>query len=211
MSMSLFFVSRIIKNSTVILVATITGFYLLGCATAASSTRKQNIAAEYHELAVGFAELGNYKKAAMYYERAARWPAWRNQALYSSGRMLALDGQWTQAVSVFENLFQQDTDNSLLRSALAWSLAGAGKNQQALDHYKVLIRLHPEDPFFLRNYAALLVKTDQVDQALSVIEQLRIQWPGHEALENIGDLEKIIKTSQDGLDKEAQPKTEGGL
>lgn len=181
---------------------------ILGCSTYDSSARRQNIAAEYHELAEGFAELGNYRKAAIYFEKAARWPAWRNQALYSRGRMLALDGQWTQAVSVFENLITQDPDNSLVRSALAWSLAGAGSNQKALEHYKVLINTHPDDPVFLRNYAALLVKLDQSGEAVSVIEQLRTRWPGHEALKDIGELEKSIKTNLDDPENELDSATD---
>lgn len=199
------FVSFCVNKALFFLASLAAVLLITGCSTYDSSARRQDIAAEYHELAEGFAELGNYQKAAVYYEKAARWPAWRNQALYSRGRMLALDGQWTQAVSVFEGLFNEDSDNSLLRSALAWSLAGAGNNQKALEQYRVLIQIHPDDPVFLRNYAALLVKLDQSAEALSVIEQLRTRWPGHEALKDIGELEKTIKSNLEGQESEPQP------
>ncbi len=175
---------------TLFIYSAITLLVATGCASIAESRINQNIAAEYFQLAEGYAGLSKYEQAAHYYRRSAEWPAFQAAGWYGEGRMLVLSGKWPEAVSVFSRLSEVDSENGLVRSALAYALAGDGQTGAALELYRSEYQKNSDDPVTLRNYAGILVMAGENEQALEIIERLRIEFPDHEAAKGLEVLEK---------------------
>lgn len=179
------------------LFALIGSFLLItSCAVFRGSLAYRDIAAEYYNIAEGYAGLSKYDKAILYYQKASLQKEFRNAAEYGMGRMYALSGKWHEACDVFSGLYKKDPDNELIASAYAYALASDGKKEQALEMYAALYRKHPDDPQVMRNYAEMQVVSGKYAEALETVESLKVKFPDSDALKGIDALEK---KANDGL------------
>ena len=67
------------------------GFSFTSCAAMRGGVIKQELAAEYMELADAYAAVKKYDKAATFYERAGTYKAYYNATQYKLARMASLE------------------------------------------------------------------------------------------------------------------------
>lgn len=159
------------------------------------ATLRQELAAEYLELADAYADVERYDKAALFYERAARHENYYNVTRYKLARVYALSGKWQEAVMMLEPLHVQDPENLLISNAYAFALVSSGENEKALPVYEKNYAENVQDPVQARNYTEMLYLAARYQDALNMIQKLREDYGDAEYLTDLADLEKRITTA----------------
>jgi tetratricopeptide (TPR) repeat protein len=166
------------------------------CGLTSQSSVKKDIAAEYYALAEAYAGVGKYEKAEQYYRRAAERAEYRNAAMYGVGRMSALRSNWKDAVVVFSDLYDQDADNTMLATALAYALAQSGETERALDLYKGIYASNEDDPSVCRNYAQMLFVMGKYEESIALVQELEKRFAGNEI---VLELQKIREAAEKAI------------
>lgn len=160
-----------------------------------AGTLRQELAAEYLQLADAYADVARYDKAATFYERAAQHKNYYNITRYKLARVYALAGKWQEAIAVLDPLYSQEPENLLISNAYAFALVSAGENDIALPIYEKNYTDNAKDPVQSRNYAEMLFLAGRYQDALNMIQKLREDYGDAEYLTDLADLEKRITTA----------------
>ena len=180
------------------------------CALIGGGTIRQELAAEYLELADAYAAVEKYQKAATFYERAAKHPGFFNATQYKLARMYALLGKWADAVLVLEPLYLQEPDNILLSNSYAFALVSSGQLEKAFPIYERNYNENKANPVQALNYAEILLLAERYDDATATIAVLREQFGDVEPMNSLDDLEKRIKSAVERKAKEAEKSQKAG-
>ena len=184
--------------------AAIVGIVLISVSCATS----QDMAAQYYEIAEGYAETSKYDKAIIWYQKAAKAKEFENAATYGLGRMYALSGQWTDACKIFHDLYEKEPDNELLISAYAFSLASNGNTEEALVLYEKLYQKNTENPSAGKDYVAMLLLAEKYQEALAQIAILREKFPDDDIIAGLDALETKAQTALNPPEETAEESTD---
>ena len=171
---------------------TIVLIILASCSLIACSMLPQAKAAEYYELAEGYADLSKYDKAINYYKKAGQRKEYVNASNYGLARMYAFSAKWDEASKLFSDLYKQDPESTMIASAYAYSLASSGQYDKALSLYDSLYQKNNDDPVLARNYAEMLFISKKYEETLAQITLMKEKFPDTDALKGIDALEKKV-------------------
>jgi tetratricopeptide (TPR) repeat protein len=93
--------------------------------------------------------------------------------------MLDAINQFQQAAEAARKAVDRDPGNPQYSYQLGLELEASGSAKLALDAYRGVDRLAPDSPLGRTGIARLLLQTDQVDEALSVLRPLHERFPDH--------------------------------
>ncbi len=158
---------------------------------------KGSFGAEYMELGDGYAGLSKYDKAALFYQKAAAAPEYRNAAEYSLARVKALSGDWVSAIPLLEGLLSRDSENLLVSSALAYAYAASGKTESALSTYEALWQRFSDDPVSGLNYVDVLRIAGEKEKALAVLEEIKNRFPDTDQQKRIEEIATKLAASEE--------------
>ena len=99
---------------------------------------------------------GKYRAALDSYSQALSYVKIHDAALYKTGRMAALCGDWDRAVDSFEMLLQDDPGNSSVRQSLAYVFCQSGQEAEGLALYRTLHEEKPHDELIFQGYIKAL-------------------------------------------------------
>lgn len=184
----------------------VASFALSSCAFTGNSVVKQELAAEYMELADAYVAVRKYDKAAAFYERAGAHKAYYNATRYKLARMYALSGKWVDAAEILEPLYILDPDNLLVSNSYSYALVSLGELEKALPIYERNYTGNSDNPVQARNYAEILFLAKRWDDCTAHIAKMREQFGDAEELSDLVDLEKRIEAAIERDKKEAEEK-----
>jgi len=187
----------------------VASFTLSSCAFTGNSVVKQELAAEYMELADAYVAVRKYDKAAAFYERAGAHKAYYNATRYKLARMYALSGKWENAVEILEPLYTMEPENLLVANSYSYALVSLGELEKALPIYEKNYSENTDNPVQARNYAEILFLAKRWDDCTAHIARMREQFGDAEELSDLSDLEKRIEAAIEREKKEAEKETEG--
>lgn len=160
--------------------------------------RISNISAEYYQIAKAYFDQKNYSKAIEYYSLAKRDKQFEESSNYQIGVCYVMQKDWNNAEIIFKDILKRDPENSTLKSSIAYIKANSGKFQEAIDLYRELYELYPNESSYLINYITVLIADERYEIASQRLTELKENFPD---TQEITAFETKIA---DGLD----PKTE---
>ena len=183
-------------------------FTLSSCAFTGNSVVRQELAAEYMDLADAYVAVKKYDKAATFYERAGTHKAYYNATRYKLARMYALSGKWENAVEILEPLYTMEPENLLVANSYSYALVSLGELDKALPIYEKNYVENTDNPVQARNYAEILFLAKRWDDCAAHIARMREQFGDAEELSDLADLEKRIEVAIEREKKEAEAEGE---
>lgn len=91
--------------------------------------------------------------------------------------ILILSGDRAGALKVLETAPPTITNDPLRQAQLGWLLGEAGRTNEAITAYERVFPSEFSEDDYLQNYLALLAKTEQIEKALSVVNEYLQQQP----------------------------------
>lgn len=160
----------------------------------------QNLSAEYFNIAENYLSQKNYSKAIENYKLSLRSAKNENlnQIKYQLAFSYALNKDYEEAENIFYDLYQQEKDNTILAESLAYCYGKNGKLHDSINIYKELYEKAPYREEIAKNYYLLLLETKEYDEAKSVLEKFKIDFPDSK---NISVLEENFKKATEVLDE----------
>ena len=182
---------------------TVTCLFLFSCVSTIPGEKVvilQNLSAEYFNIAENYLSQKNYSKAIENYKLSLRSAKNENlnQTKYQLARAYALNKDYAEAEDIFYDLYQQEKDNTILAESLAYCYGKNGKLQDSINIYKELYEKAPYREEIAKNYYLLLLETKEYDEAKSVLEKFKIDFPESK---NISVLEENFKKATEVLDE----------
>lgn len=183
------------------IVATVGVLIGSGCASRVSY---RELAQEYYNLGNAFFELGEYEASFQYYTRAIELDDQLPASSYNLARLLSQRGEHEQALTVIEELLEDDPDNSLFRETYAYIAYMAGEDRAARREYRALIAAFPARPRLRYNLARLEIDEDRPEIASEILlagqewaeDDGEYQWLAAEAAfrsDNVEDARKFLE------------------
>ncbi len=109
--------------------------------------------------------------------------------MYKDVNTLVQNGQWAQAQALAETRLKTAPTDPQMRLLQSHIQTGLGQTQAAMDTLRALTQSFPELPEPPNNLAALLVRENRFDEALTALQAAIRARPDYAlALENLGDL-----------------------
>jgi tetratricopeptide (TPR) repeat protein len=124
---------------------------LLSCATKGAAQ-----AEEYFSIGMAYFEMGKFAEAEMWLNRARTADKTMLASEYNLGRIAFETGRYEEAAGYFENILKQDSDNTMVLKAAAYSRIRNGDFERAEAHYVRVLELIPESADDGFNYALVL-------------------------------------------------------
>lgn len=182
------------KNSRLVLL-TIICLFLISCVSTIPGEKAvilQNLSTEYFNIAENYLAQKNYSKAIENYKLSLRSAKNENlnQTKYQLARAYALNKNFGEAEDIFFDLYQQEKTNTILAESLAYCYGKNGKLQDSINIYKELYTKTPYQEEIAKNYYLLLLETKEYDEAKTVLEKFKIDFPESK---NISVLEENFK------------------
>ncbi|MBQ7611620.1 MAG: tetratricopeptide repeat protein [Spirochaetaceae bacterium] len=150
----------------------------------------RSLSSEYFEIANAYADLSNYDKAILFYQKAATDKTFSNASQYNMARMYGLKNDWETAAGILKKLATDAPENTLILRSYGYALASSGHTKQALEIYAQLAQKEPENPEAQLDYIRLLVFAKEYELARSEIEKAIQTFP---TAEERNQFETILK------------------
>ncbi len=160
------------------------------------------------ELAQGYAEVSKYDKAIEWFRKAAKDPDHTNAAEYQIARMYAMKEDWKKAAALLEPHYKKAPENTVIRTAFAYTLAAAGETERAVSMYKTIYENDRENPEAACNYIRIMIIAKKYDNAQTLLETVKTQFVENNEKKILDELEEKIKKArtEDAEKKEAEKK-----
>jgi len=155
----------------------------------------KNIYIEYMALADEYYNLEKYSKAATYYQQCLSDKSLYNTAYYKLGLCYVKTSDWNNAEQVYSKLLKKDPDNSTLKSSLAYIQSMNGNTKDSVKLYGQLVIDYPEVSEYLENYIALLIQTEDLENAETQFNILKEKFPDSKKISLID--EKLKKQTEE--------------
>lgn len=162
---------------------------------------EKNLFEEYFSIAERYKNLEDYSKAIEYYSKALPSKSLHGYAFYEIALCNVYLKNWNEAKSSFETLLQNDSENTTLKSSLAYIEAMRGNLEKAESLYASLYENNPDDSFVLKNLIAVLAaekKYEEADKNLNLLEE---KFPDESS---IPDIKKKLKEFLPDQESEAE-------
>jgi protein O-mannosyl-transferase len=122
----------------------------------------ENPRAEYI-LGLGLEHEGRVNEAIIHYRNAATSQPRITAAFYAMGRLLAQQGNWTDAEETYVTLLVDNPDDFTCQLGLVSVLPHLGRNAEAVSHLKAAIKTCPDTPDALNNLAWTLATSEAAE------------------------------------------------
>jgi tetratricopeptide (TPR) repeat protein len=138
---------------------------ICGCYTMAAS------AEEYYSIGMAYYELGNFKEAETWLNRARIVDKTMVASTYNLGRIAYELGRYQEAAKHFEDILAIDQDNVLALKAAAYTRIKTNDFNIADRHYARLLQLVPESADDGYNHALVLFAMERFPEAEKTLER----------------------------------------
>lgn len=157
-------------------------FFLLSCVSTVPGEKAvilKNLSAEYFNIAENYLAQEKYSKAIDNYNLSLRTANQKdkNQIKYQLAKAYALNKNYNEAQDIFFELYEQEKSNTILVQSLAFCYGKNGKIDEALTLYKDIYLENPSQEDVANNYFLLLLEAKQIDEAKSVLEKFKTDFP----------------------------------
>jgi tetratricopeptide (TPR) repeat protein len=133
-------------------------------------------------------------QAESVFEAALTLRADHKQALIGLVQVMIKKGEHETAIAMLRNLTTTYRDDPSIHAMLANQLASVNKAPEAEMHFRESLRLRPNNPVTINDFANLLTAHGQADAALELFEQALTTLPNDPViLFNIGNAYKVKK------------------
>ena len=157
-------------------------FFLFSCVSTIPGEKEvilQNLSAEYFNIAENYLSQKNYSKAIENYKLSLRSAKDENlnQIKYQLARSYTKNKNYSEAEDIFFELYEQEQSNIILAQSLAYCYMKSGKVNESIAIYEKLFKENPYQEDIANNYFLLLLEAQKVDEAKSVLEVFKIDFP----------------------------------
>lgn len=126
-------------------------------------------------VASDYVMLSDFTDADKWFSKLVEWTPNDPQAWYDLGRTKYNENRFEEAIDAFHKTLQLDPSNVKAEDNLGLSLGALNRNDEAIAAYKRAIALQEHDPAKNPNpyldYGSLLVDSNQIDEALPLLNQ----------------------------------------
>ena len=168
--------------------------------------KKNNIFAEYMNIADAYNDLGKYDKAITYYNLAKANKTLRWSANYKLAHTYAMNKNWEEAQKLYLELYKRDPENSSIQMSVAYIYAMNGKLSSAENIYVSLVEKNPENADILVNYINVLFAMEKYSEVEKNLAVLKEKFKDNS---NISLFEKKLEEIKSSADSENEPETTG--
>ena len=172
-----------------------------------SESANKNIYIEYLNIADIYFELEKYDKAETYYKAAMSNKDIYWTAYYKLARCYVYQSKWADAQSVYEELLKRDSDNSVLKSNMAYIYAMNGNTNQSCELYEQLINDYSEQSEYLENYICVLLAAEKKEEAELSYIKLKELFPESKRIQEFEPQFVKEEETQDIAESEEEPLT----
>ncbi|MCB2183419.1 MAG: tetratricopeptide repeat protein [Desulfobulbaceae bacterium] len=173
-----------------------------------------NHAAGHNDLGVLFHSLNQPQKALFHYKKAVSLKADYPQALINSGIILMDQGEFDEAVGLFQRVLDSAPTDIAALTNLGTAQHRQGKLSEALDSFRQVLALDPNDLYGLNNLALVLKDLGELEEAESIFSKVIRLQPSAEAHHGLGlihrkqgkqndavqSFQKALEINPDGID-----------
>jgi len=142
-------------------------FFLVSCA----SSRGALQAEEYFSLGMAFFDLGRFREAEVWLNRARSSDRTMTASQYNLGRIAFETGRFEEAARHFESVLRQDPDNIMALRAAAYSRIRNGDLEKAEALYVRVLELLPESADGAFNYALVLFALERFEDSEAALQR----------------------------------------
>ncbi|MBQ4377687.1 MAG: tetratricopeptide repeat protein [Treponema sp.] len=169
----------------------------------------KNLATEYYTIADGYLEIKNYTKAAQYYKLAMRNEDLYLAAFYKLARSYALAKDWENADKTYRELLELDSENTVLKTSLAYITVMRGELDDGILMYKKLTEENPYDENLLESYVSLLINVGRGEDAEESFFVLKEKFPDNKQISTFSQsLSEIVDNFDPDKKKEQTAEVE---
>jgi tetratricopeptide (TPR) repeat protein len=129
-----------------------------------------------------YQHLADYTSARACYTKALHLDHYNDEILFHIGECYARAGKWKQAVKAFNKAIDMEDFREEYYAALAEACAALGEAEQAAANFKKAVELAPEQTAYWMQYTGFLIESDQVEDALAVLQEAEDYSTGAELL-----------------------------
>jgi tetratricopeptide (TPR) repeat protein len=141
---------------------------ILSCTSTAATS-----AEEYYAIGMAYFDMGKYPEAKKWLDKARVIDKTKIASEYNLGRIEYETGHYADAYNHFDVVLKQDPDNVMALKAAAYTKIKLGDTEGARALYSRVLKLVPESADDGYNYALVLFKLEQYDQAEAVLTHNR--------------------------------------
>lgn len=163
------------------LISLILILFLFGCST---NTRLSmaDVYSGYYSIANEYVKLENIEKALEYYEKALPGYEDSNEIKYKLAYYSTLTKNYINAEKYFLELLSMDSQNSTIKSSLAYIYCKQEKYDQAITLYSEILEQNAFDEISFKNYILLTEFIGQKEEAESLVQKYIEKFPKDETI-----------------------------
>lgn len=171
-------------------------------------TKKNNIFAEYMNIADAYNDLGKYDKAIIYYKMAKSNKTLRWSANYKLAHAYAMNKNWDEALKLYLELYKRDPENTSIQMSVAYIYAMNGKLSSAENIYASLVEKNPENVDVLVNYINVLFAMEKYDDVEKNLAALKEKFKDNTNISSFEKKLEEINSADDETDNESDAAVE---
>jgi tetratricopeptide (TPR) repeat protein len=152
------------------------GFLAFCAASCASQTAS---AEEYYTIGMAYYNIGKFDEAEKWLERARNADRTMTASEYQLGRIAFENKRYSEAAKHFEGILKKDKQNVLALEAAAYTHVKMGDHERALQYYREVLAIVPENADDGYNYALLLYAAKEYAEAEAVLVKYEYNLPGN--------------------------------
>jgi Tfp pilus assembly protein PilF len=169
------------RRGTVLKKAAVCCVFLAGllvlCAVSCASQTAS--AEEYYNIGMAYYNIGKFDEAEKWLERARSTDRTMTASEYQLGRIAFENKRYSEAAKYFEDILKKDKQNVLALEAAAYTRLKMGDNERALQHYRAVLAIVPENADDGYNYSLLLYAAKEYAEAEAVLLKYDYNLPGN--------------------------------
>ncbi len=142
---------------------------LVSCQT---SSEKLELARDYYNIGNAYSDLEQYDKAAEYYKRALVLNPDVNQAAFNLAKTSIETSDFSQAVSLLEDLAEEDPSNLMVLEMLGYAWYQRRDEEKAYEYYQKCLEIDPAHIRSLYNISILSRQREEWAESRGYLERL---------------------------------------
>jgi tetratricopeptide (TPR) repeat protein len=124
-----------------------------------------------NRLGLCYVKLGDFNTAKAFLVRVLKEDEKNHEAMYLLGECLIVDKEWEKAMKCFKAAIKEFALNEDYYVGLGKAYHGVDNNVDALLCYQRAVDIAPETSVYWKKYAKFLVKIDQGEQAIHILNE----------------------------------------
>lgn len=131
-----------------------------------------NSAIAYYNMGLVYYQLGDLSSAKSYFMRAMEENVTLSDAIINLAIIYAQEGD-SERAEFYLSYVSSSTRSAKIYTTLANVEFARGNLGSAAYHYETALEISPDAPFVLVNYASFLINTEQVDEGMKILSNIR--------------------------------------